>query len=198
MNMYCDYQGALEHKFARLGEDIQIVDGVHISGYASLFGHKDKGGDVVAKGAYKHSLRHLEKHNRSVKMLWQHDPSKPIGVWDEVYEDEKGLFVKGRILSELKQGREAITLIEAGAIDGRSIGYRTLKAHKDKQAQRILTDLELWEVSLVTFPMLPEARLETRRQEAEAKSDNILRDEAADILSSIKEARQMLRSVIAK
>ena len=92
-------------------------------------------------------------------MLWQHDPAQPIGVWDEVREDARGLYVKGRILTDVEKGREAAALIGAGAIDGLSIGYRTVRAQKDGKGQRLLSELELWEVSLVTFPMLPDARV---------------------------------------
>ena len=92
-------------------------------------------------------------------MLWQHDPAQPIGVWDEVREDAKGLWVKGRILTDVARGREAAALIGAGAIDGLSIGYRTVKSRKDDKGGRLLSELELWEVSLVTFPMLPDARV---------------------------------------
>ncbi|MBE2277691.1 MAG: HK97 family phage prohead protease, partial [Rhodobacteraceae bacterium] len=99
-------------------------------------------------------------------MLWQHDPAQPIGIWDEVREDEHGLWVKGRLLTEVGRGREAVALLEAGAIDGLSIGYRTVKAARDGKGLRHLTELELWEVSLVTFPMLPEARVA-------AKSDDL-------------------------
>jgi HK97 family phage prohead protease len=94
-----------------------------------------------------------------VKMLWQHDPAQPIGVWDEVREDAAGLWVKGRILRDVEKGREAAALIEAGAIDGLSIGYRTVRATKNAKGGRLLSELELWEVSLVTFPMLPDARV---------------------------------------
>jgi HK97 family phage prohead protease len=92
-------------------------------------------------------------------MLWQHDPTQPIGIWDEVREDATGLWVKGRILAEVEKGREAAALLQAGAIDGLSIGYRTVKSERDGRGRRLLTELELWEVSLVTFPMLPEARV---------------------------------------
>ena len=93
-------------------------------------------------------------------MLWQHDPARPIGVWDEVREDAKGLFVRGRLLLEVQAAREAHVLLQAGAIDGLSIGYRTLRAEKAAGGQRLLHEIELWEVSLVTFPMLPEARVQ--------------------------------------
>jgi len=149
----------LEHKFARFGEGVTVTDGAVIEGYASLFDQTDQGGDVVGKGAYAASLTKLAAEGRRVKMLWQHDPAQPIGVWDELREDARGLYVKGRLLEGTQKGREAITLIEAGAIDGLSIGYRTVKAAKTERGERLLKELELWEVSLVTFPMLPTARV---------------------------------------
>ncbi len=114
---------------------------------------------MVQRGAYGGSLAKLASAGRGVKMLWQHDPAQPIGVWDEVREDGRGLFVKGRLLLEVRAAREAHVLLQAGAIDGLSIGYRTLRAEK-AAGQRLLHEIELWEVSLVTFPMLPEARVQ--------------------------------------
>lgn len=151
--------GAPERKFARLGEGLSVTDGTTIEGYASYFGKADKGGDVVLAGAYGASLKVLASAGRRVKMLWQHDPAQPIGIWDEVREDERGLYVKGRLLSDVAKGREAVALIGAGAIDGLSIGYRTVRAQKNDKGQRLLSELELWEVSLVTFPMLQDARV---------------------------------------
>ncbi len=167
----------LEHKFARFGEAVTLTDGTGIEGYASLFDQPDQGGDVVAKGAYAASLRSLGEEGRRVKMLWQHDPAQPIGVWEEVREDARGLYVKGRVLDGTQKGREAITLIEAGAIDGLSIGYRTVKATKTENGQRMLKELELWEVSLVTFPMLPSARVAAKGEPPD--DEVILRDMAA-------------------
>ena len=158
----------LEHKFSPLVGDVTVTDGTVIEGYASLFDQLDQGGDRVQKGAYSQSLAALKAKCRSVKMLWQHDPTQPIGVWDEVREDEKGLYVKGRLLTEVTRGKEAASLLEAGAIDGLSIGYRTKKAQKDDKGGRLLSELELWEVSLVTFPMLPEARVAAKGDDPEA------------------------------
>jgi Escherichia/Staphylococcus phage prohead protease len=158
----------LERKFARFGEALSVSDGAVIEGYASLFDTSDQGGDIVQKGAYGVSLKALAAQARKVKMLWQHDPGQPIGVWDEVREDARGLYVKGRLLDSVARGREAAALIAAGAIDGLSIGYRTVVAGKDDKGRRLLSELELWEVSLVTFPMLPSARVAAKGDRPEA------------------------------
>lgn len=175
----------LERKFCRVGETLTVTEGAEIVGYASLFGACDQGGDIVTKGAYEKSLRRLQAAGRRVKMLWQHDPSEPIGIWDEVHEDEKGLYVKGRILTDVARGREAIALIEAGAIDGLSIGYRTKKATRDGEGRRHLAELELWEVSLVTFPMLADARVG-------AKGETLDADVLRELAAALRGARQML------
>lgn len=156
----------LETKFCRFDGDLDVKDGAEIVGYASLFGAKDNGGDIVKKGAYVESLKRHKMAGRKVKMLWQHDPHQPIGVWDEILEDGKGLRVKGRLLTEVQAGREAAALLEAGAIDGLSIGYRTLRSEKSNNGGRLLHEIELWEVSLVTFPMLNEARVMPSEDEA--------------------------------
>lgn len=158
-------QSGLETKFHKFDSELTLDDDHVIEGYASLFGAKDQGGDVVEKGAYAKSLG----AGRRVKMLWQHDPNEPIGIWDEVREDERGLYVKGRLLDSVSRAREAAALTKAGAIDGLSIGYRTVKSHKNERGLRCLSEVELWEVSLVTFPMLPEARLDAQ----EGKSDDL-------------------------
>lgn len=184
-------QHGLETKFARFdGADLAVSEaetGVEIEGYASFFGAVDQGGDVVAEGAYGGSLKALDAEGRRVKMLWQHDPAAPIGVWDEVREDARGLWVKGRILTGVAKGAEAAALIAAGAIDGLSIGYRTVKAAKNDKGQRLLKELELWEVSLVTFPMLPSARVGAKSEEVpEADADAATLRAVAQALSDAR------------
>lgn len=130
-----------------------------IEGYGAIFGNVDQGQDVVQAGAFADSL----KSGAKVKMLWQHDPSNPIGVWDEVRENDRGLWLKGRLLDAVEKGREALALVKAGAVDGLSIGYRTLEhreAKIDDRWVRVIEKAELWEVSLVTFPMNPEATID--------------------------------------
>ncbi len=180
------YGSELEQKFARFDDELTVSDGQLIAGYASLFGATDQGGDIVQKGAYGRSLSALEAKGHRVKMLWQHNPAEPIGIWDEVREDERGLYVKGRLLDGVARAREAAALISAGAIDGLSIGYRTVRATKDDQGRRLLSEVELWEVSLVTFPMLPQARV-SQRQADEAKGDIL-----HDLATAFDDARRKL------
>ncbi len=171
--MQTDICGPLEHKFARFDQGLQITDGFVVSGYASVFGVMDQGGDTVLPGAYGISLQTRKRTNQPVKMLWQHDPAQPIGVWQDIKEDSKGLWVTGRLLQDVAKGREAIALVEAGAIDGLSIGYRVLKSQKDANAKRQLIELDLWEVSLVTFPMLPTARIDAKTEQNQAWMRNL-------------------------
>ena len=125
----------------------------------------------MLQGAYAASLARLAAAGRKVKMLWQHDPAQPIGIWDDVREDDRGLYVKGRLLQTVSKGQEAAALVSAGAIDGLSIGYRTQKAVRNEKGHRLLTELELWEVSLVTFPMLPSARVGAKGESLMAEVD---------------------------
>lgn len=157
----------LEVKFA--GGAPVLTEGSVLEGYASLWGVADQGGDVVMPGAFAASLKRLAEKGDRVRMLWQHDPARPIGVWDEIREDATGLWVRGRLLTEIALAREAAALIAAGAIDGLSIGYRTVRAERDDKGRRLLREVELWEVSVVTFPMLPEAKV---GQAAAHKSDD--------------------------
>ncbi|MEX1233581.1 MAG: HK97 family phage prohead protease [Roseovarius sp.] len=180
-----DNDTGLERKFAQFDADLTVKDGVGIEGYASYFGDVDQGGDVVLQGAYAKSLARLGAELRQVKMLWQHDPAQPIGIWDEVREDKRGLYVKGRLLEAVGRGREAAALIDAGAIDGLSIGYRTVRASKNDKGQRLLQELELWEVSLVTFPMLPSARVG-------AKGDALKDDDLCELAAVFEDARREL------
>jgi HK97 family phage prohead protease len=178
----------LERKYCQLGPEVKVKDGTEISGYASLFGLTDQGGDVVDVGAYRQSLGFSKAKGRSIKMLWQHDPTQPIGVWDEVREDAKGLWVKGRLLPDVAKAREAAALLEAGAIDGLSIGYRTVKSNQDNAGKRHLSELELWEVSLVTFPMLPDARVG-------AKGDDPDAPDLRELAAVLEEARLTIARV---
>ncbi|WP_035304562.1 HK97 family phage prohead protease [Brevundimonas aveniformis] len=126
-----------------------------VEGYASLWHVADLNRDVTVKGCFEASLR--ARSVGGVRMLHQHEDA-PVGVWDEMLEDERGLFVRGRVMDWSAGARLCQSLVKAGALDGLSIGFRAVAARRDG-ALRVLTTVDLWEVSLVTFPMLPGARL---------------------------------------
>lgn len=140
-----------------LAIDLKAVtnDG-QFEGYASVFGEVDLGQDSVSPGAFAKSLK--TRPAARVKMLRQHDQTEPIGVFSDIVEDAKGLKVKGKLILETVKGRETHALMKAGALDGLSIGYATKSARYDKaKGVRLLDELELHEISVVTFPMLPSA-----------------------------------------
>jgi HK97 family phage prohead protease len=128
------------------------------TGYAARFNSADLGRDLILPGAFSESIAQRGPHG--VRMLFQHDPSEPIGTWLELREDTRGLFVRGRLISEIARGREVLSLMRAGAIDGLSIGFRTVEGRTHpKTGIRRLSKIDLWEISVVTFPMHPGARV---------------------------------------
>jgi len=132
------------------------MSGLLVEGYASLFDLEDLGGDVVVRGAFADSLAKV----RTVPMLSQHEAADPIGVWTDLVEDPRGLFVRGEILDVTPKGRSTRGLVERGVLDGLSIGFRTRGFTPRRPRGRHLTAIDLWEISIVTFPMLPQARLQ--------------------------------------
>nr|WP_319484437.1 HK97 family phage prohead protease [uncultured Cohaesibacter sp.] len=138
---------------------LEIVgdDGV-FEGYACLFGKEDLGHDVIQPGAFAKSL--AQHGLEGIKLLYQHDPTQPIGQWLTIREDDKGLFVRGKLATEVAKAREILSMMKAGILDGLSIGFRTIRGQKDaKSGIRYLLELDLWEISVVTFPMQPDARI---------------------------------------
>ncbi len=129
----------------------------HFEGYASVFNVVDRGNDLILPGAFKRSL--VDRGAAGVKFLWQHDPKEPVGILDEIYEDARGLYVRGRLILDVGRAREAYKLLGVGALDGLSIGFHTLKSNQRTDGVRILTQVDLWEISLVTFPMNEQARI---------------------------------------
>ena len=164
----------IEHKQAAFELKKEPDADGEFEGYASVFGIVDQGLDVVERGAFTKTLG----SGRKVKMLWQHDTSKVIGVWDEVREDDRGLFVKGRLLKGIKLAEEAMVMLRAGALDSMSIGYRTIEAVAEGGGRiRKLMELDLHEISLVTFPMLPDAKVtDVKSLSTEREFEAFLRD----------------------
>ena len=128
------------------------MNDLRIAGYASVFGVPDSGGDIVVAGAFSDAAK-------SVPLLWQHDTKEPIGFVESMQEDRRGLRVVARVVAS-GRGEQAVQLLRAGALDGLSFGYRVKAARPDRASgARRLERLDLIEVSLVTFPMQPLARV---------------------------------------
>jgi HK97 family phage prohead protease len=130
-----------------------------VEGYGSVFDVEDWYGHVIRKGAFAATLAKATAEGRQPAMLWQHRSSEPIGIWDELREDDHGLYVRGR-LADTTQGRDAYKLLGIGALDGLSIGYTTSKWVIDEKTDIVeLLEVDLWEVSPVTFPANERARI---------------------------------------
>ena len=129
---------------------------VIIEGYASIFHQRDLNGDIVAPGAFKKSLA---QSRAPLPMLYQHAAEAPIGRWLSFVEDNHGLYGRGEILLTSSKGRDVHALIAGGVLDGLSIGYRAIKSAAAERGGRRILEAELWEVSVVTFPMAPSARI---------------------------------------
>ena len=146
-----------ECKFTGVKLDRVTEDGT-FTGYASLFGVTDLAKDQVAKGAFTKSL--MTRGVGGIRMLFQHDPNEPIGQWLDISEDARGLKVTGKLSPDVARAREVLALMRDRALDGLSIGFKTVKSRKDAgSGVRHILEADLWEISVVTFPMLPAARV---------------------------------------
>ena len=131
-----------------------------IRGYGSYFDKVDQQSDIIAKGAFTKTIRAWQLSGKNPKMLWQHQPHRPIGIWTHLYQDNYGLYVEGRLALGVQFAREAYILLKEGVLDGLSIGFRTIEAVQDTQRKaRLILDLDLLEISLVTFGANPLARV---------------------------------------
>lgn len=140
---------------------IPIDESGRFAGYASVFGRLDESGDIVMAGAFRKSL--AKRGRERVRMLFQHDPKEPIGTWEAIAEDGFGLWVEGRLTGGVPRADALRRLIERRAVAGLSIGFRTVKASREAgTGHRRLTEIDLWEISIVTFPMLDAARISRR------------------------------------
>lgn len=154
-----------------------------IEGYGSMFGVRDNYDDVITAGAFAVSLADHKASSTMPAMLWQHEADEPIGVWTEMVEDAKGLRVKGQLCMDTTKGKEAHALLKMGAINGLSIGFMSVPGTSkyNDEGVRVLTQIDLWEVSLVTFPANEQARVTNVKAAAEElqapkDAERILRD----------------------
>lgn len=162
--------GAPQLKKLAFAFDVKAVDAEgRFSGYLAVFGNRDSYGDTIRKGAFKNTLRDHAAKGRKVVILWQHRWDMPLGVFDVLKEDDTGLYVEGQLLiGDVRQAAEAHALMKAGAITGMSIGFETVAYKVDKDGNRELTEVRLWEGSIVTFPANDEARIDAVKSALEA------------------------------
>ena len=206
------YAHAPRPKFSPLPVTQLEADG-SFHGYASLFGRVDLGRDRVLAGAFKRSL--ARRGPQGVRMLYQHDPSEVIGHWRTIREDAAGLWVEGVLSPDVARAREVRSLMRSGALDGLSIGFHTVRARKDAATGvREIVEADLWEVSIVTFPMLPDARVTevkrvglreleamlrrdaglSRREAKAALAAGRKRDASDPLLAAIRSATNLIRA----
>lgn len=158
-----------------------VSDDGTIEGYGSVFGVRDDYDDVIAAGAFVESMKAHKAAGTMPAMLWQHSAEEPIGVWSEMVEDAKGLRVKGQLALETVRGKEAHALLKLGALNGLSIGFMSKQWTYDRESEvRTLTEIDLWEVSLVTFPANSKARVTNVKA-------------SADEVATPKDAERILR-----
>lgn len=140
-----------ERKQLAFALDLKSLDEKgRFAGYASVFNVVDAQRDIILRGAFSNTIHKGFSH---VKFLWQHQQDEPIGVISALAEDTHGLYVQGRLLLNVQRGQEAYSLLKAGAISGLSIGYSPVRYRTDPESGvRLLSEVDLWEISLVTFP----------------------------------------------
>lgn len=161
-----------------------------ISGYGSVFGNVDSYGDIVLPEAFTRSLS-----ERMPKMFWSHDPAHPIGVWKSAKADATGLMLEGELNLEVQKGREAYSLLKQGAFSGLSIGYMVNKSSYDKDGHRLLSDIDLFEVSLVTLPANQVANVTSVKAEEPPKSEREFEAFLRDVGGYSREAA---KAIVAK
>ena len=127
-----------------------------IEGWAALFDVPDLSGDVLRRGAFARNL--IPGAAGRVRMLHQHAAGEPVGRWTEIREEEGGLFVRGEVFTDTTAGHDLHRLLRGGALDGLSIGFKPVRAVRTRTG-RELREVDLWEISIVTFPMAPGARI---------------------------------------
>ncbi len=142
------------------------------TGYASVFGELDQQNEIVAAGAFLRTLEKWRRQGRTPALLWMHDPTQPIGIWQTIREDQNGLFVEGKLALRTQKGAEAYELLKMGALTGLSIGYRVVTSSIDAvRKARVLTSVDLFEISLVTFPANEAARVNGVKRGGKRRDD---------------------------
>lgn len=152
--------------------EIKKLGEKEFEGHGSIFGNKDLGDDVVLPGAFKSSLARHKASGSLPQMFWMHDPSQVPGLWKEMGEDKNGLYVRGELV-DTQLGKDMQILLNRKAVRGLSIGYRTIQSDFDKDGTRLLKEVDLWEVSLVSLAMNPLAQVEAMKARLSATGEYV-------------------------
>lgn len=161
------------------------------AGYGSVFNIVDSQRDMVLPGAFEESV---SGNGQRIKLLWQHDAKEPIGVIEELREDAQGLYVRGRLLLQVARAREAYALLKEGVLSGLSIGYSPVRYRLDADSGvRLLSKVDLWEISLVTFPANDAARVTVVKQEESQWTDAIRGGQGVQLAEALDHALAALR-----
>lgn len=159
-----------------------------IEGYAAIFGERDRGGDIIMPRAFAKSLR--ERKSSRIPMLFGHvQQHMPVGVWETMIEDTKGLRVKGRLILESENARQLHAVMKARAEIGISIGYKTINAdyvEQDGEMTRKLVEVDLYEISLVTIPMQDNARVVSVKSADQAAAEQAAALEAKALADAVR------------
>lgn len=180
-----------ERKRLQFPLEIKSIDAEgRFAGYASVFGVVDSQRDIILRGAFRETLA---GRMAEIKLLWQHDMAEPIGVIERLFEDRHGLYVEGRLLLEVARAREALSLMKAGAVSGLSIGYSPTRYTLDAETRiRRLSAVELWEVSLVTFPANDAARVTVVKARPTTPAKQLPDKDIISLVAALDKAREML------
>ncbi len=175
-----------ERKRMAFALEVKSIDeSGHFAGYASVFDIVDNQKDIMIKGAFASTLK---KGISAIKLLWQHRQDEPIGVFEKIFEDAVGLYVEGRILLEVKKGKEAFMLLKSGAVTGLSIGYSPVRYKIDAATGvRMLAEVDLFEVSIVTFPANEKSKVTVVKSSSPHRGEGLIKlqnalDRAIDTL----------------
>jgi uncharacterized protein len=165
-------------------KSVRDEDCLHVSGYASMFGICDFHNDIIEKGAFSKAIS-----NKNIKLLWQHEQKEPIGKITKIFEDNKGLFIEAKITKGTIKGREAADLVSKGIINGLSIGFNVSKSYTNPSGSRVITEADLWEVSIVTFPANRQSEIITCKNEMGDIKQNI----SIEILENLKQLNEVFK-----
>lgn len=152
--------------------EVKSLSEREFEGHGSVFGNADLGDDIVVKGAFQRSLAEKQKSGVMPGMFWMHDPSRVVGKWTEMKEDSRGLWVKGQ-LAPTPLGDEVHTLMKMDAVSGLSIGFQIRDHDYDKEGNRLIKEVDLWEVSVVSLPMNPLARVTNVKTQTSATGEYV-------------------------